>query len=458
MKKILALIIVLLTPFLFSQQNGIGFEFDYSMFRFDSSSNYLEIYYSFSQSSLAVHNADSKQCVEAILHIEIQDTASKQVFVNKDWKIKNEIIDSSEENKNKLLIGVIGFNLPKGFYKCYIGGVDLTNQNRKKYYTEYFRVIPFKTNLISISDIQFASKIIQDSQSSESIFYKNKLEVIPIPNSVFGESQPALFYYSEIYNLLKDSKDKILKLNTIVYDSKGKLFYNKIKSLVGNVDSRVEVGAINVHKFPTESYTLHLILFDSTTNFKVSSAKKFFVYNPSIIDTLTNTGTKSEVLSSQFGIMSIEECDNLFSKSKYISTSQEIQQYGKLSTLEGKREFLFNFWKARDTEISTQRNEYLSEYLQRINYVNQKYSTFKKEGWKTDRGRIYLMHGEPSEIERFPNQVDTKPYEIWHYNQIEGGVIFIFADITGFSEYTLVHSTLRGELRDDQWLRRIVTN
>ena len=47
-----------------------------------------------------------------------------------------------------------------------------------------------------------------------------------------------------------------------------------------------------------------------------------------------------------------------------------------------------------------------------------------KVGWKTDRGRVYVLYGEPSEIEKFPNQMDQKPYEIWHYNDIEGGVYF----------------------------------
>jgi len=76
---------------------------------------------------------------------------------------------------------------------------------------------------------------------------------------------------------------------------------------------------------------------------------------------------------------------------------------------------------------------------------------------KSDRGRIFIIYGEPSEIERYPNQVDTKPYEIWYYNELEGGVVFVFGDLTGFSDYTLLHSTLRGELRDDNWLRRITT-
>ena len=69
-----------------------------------------------------------------------------------------------------------------------------------------------------------------------------------------------------------------------------------------------------------------------------------------------------------------------------------------------------------------------------------------------------MLYGEPTEIERYPNQIDTRPYEIWHFTEMEGGVYFIFADITGFSDYTLVNSTKRGELRDDNWQRRIVVH
>jgi hypothetical protein len=95
------------------------------------------------------------------------------------------------------------------------------------------------------------------------------------------------------------------------------------------------------------------------------------------------------------------------------------------------------------------------EYLKRVEYSNQHFKALGKKGWRTDRGRVFLKYGEPSEIERFPNQIDTKPYEIWYYNEIEGGVIFIFADLTNFSDYQLIHSTSRGELRDDNWQRRI---
>ena len=94
-------------------------------------------------------------------------------------------------------------------------------------------------------------------------------------------------------------------------------------------------------------------------------------------------------------------------------------------------------------------------YMDRVNLCNERYSVINRAGMKTDRGRIYILYGEPDEIERYPNDIDKKPYEIWHYNRLEGGVYFIFGDVSGFSNYELLHSTKRGELRDDYWQRRI---
>jgi hypothetical protein len=77
------------------------------------------------------------------------------------------------------------------------------------------------------------------------------------------------------------------------------------------------------------------------------------------------------------------------------------------------------------------------------------------DGWRSDRGRVYILYAEPDEIERFPSSENAKPYEIWYYHQIEGSVQFIFVDRTGFGNYRLVHSTKRGELQDEEWERNL---
>ena len=51
--------------------------------------------------------------------------------------------------------------------------------------------------------------------------------------------------------------------------------------------------------------------------------------------------------------------------------------------------------------------------------------------------------------------MDMKPYEIWLYNDLQGGVSFDFADLYGFSDYLLLNSTARGEYKDDNWQSRI---
>ncbi len=162
-------------------------------------------------------------------------------------------------------------------------------------------------------------------------------------------------------------------------------------------------------------------------------------------------------MSSEYGVLLEEECDDLFLKSKIIATFNEIDQYEKLDSLSSKREFLFQFWNKRDDIPATSVNEFKRVFLSRIEVANERFRTISSSGYKTDRGRIYTRLGDPDEIDRFPNETNSKPYEIWYYHQIEGGVYFVFGDYTGFSYYELLHSTMRGELYDPNWGRRLST-
>jgi len=434
-------------------QQKLDFDFDYAQFAYDSSSNYIEFYYSFGQRGLAQTQTDSTILLEGILDIAITDTSTHSTVIDREWKIDHEIRDTSDMNKS--LVGIVSFILPAGGYNCVVSGRNFIDSSINRTYKEPIKIDPFIGNSISVSNIQIASKILQDSPNKNSIFYKNSFEIIPLPTSIFGENLPVLFHYFELYNLQNVNNHFPLKLNTLVYNSREDIFYHKSKNLTKTTDSRVEVGTIPVNKFPTDSYTLSVSLIDSVGNYGVSSSKKFYVLNPSVEINDSIYSQITNVFATHFGAMAEEELDDLFKKSKYIATHQEIDQYNSLTGKEGKQKFLYEFWSARDTEPSTARNESYLEYLKRIEKCNQQFGALGKKGWETDRGRIFLKYGEPSEIERFPNQIDSKPYEMWHYNEIEGGVIFIFADLTNFSDYQLIHSTARGELRDDYWERRI---
>ncbi len=452
MKYLSLLLYVLLTNSIYSQAN-LEFEFDYAQFGYDTTSNYVEFYYSFNQASMNVIHTDTLDYTQGILHITIKDTATGAFIVDQDWLISP--IENDSLNLNKSLVGVIGFVIGEGVYYCKLSGADAQDSLKTKTIDCYLRINPFLKLTAAMSDLQLASNIIPQSTNESSIFYKNTYEITPMPAAIFGKNQPVLFYYAELYNLADEMSSNILKLDQLVYSSRDQLVIIKSKQIDRKVDSRVEVGTVMAYKLPTDTYTLILTLVDSAANRGVSSSKKFFVYNPGVAYVDTFTQQTSSVLSTAFGVMSEEELDDLFSKAKYIATRSEEDQYDLLTNLEGKRMFIFNFWEVRNNDpLVSETYSYLA-YIERVKESNAKYSAMGKKGWKTDRGRIYIMYGEPSEIERYPNQVQTRPYEIWSYYDIEGGVRFVFGDITGFADYQLLHSTKRGELLDQYWQRRI---
>lgn len=431
----------------------ISFEFDYAQFGYDSLSNYVEFYYSFNQLGLTYVDTDTTDFVQGMLQIEINDSVTSNNIISKHWIISNEITDSA--NLDRSLIGMIGFVIDKGSYIVNVTGSDANNPLNKKTISEKIFVEPFLSLNSALSDVQLASNIVPNSENTSSIFYKNTFEVTPLPASVGGEMQPVMFYYTELYNLKVGPQGTEMRLDEMIINSRGQLVSSKSKKINKSVDTRVEVGIVKAYKLPTDTYTLLLNLIDSVANYGVSSSKRFFVYNPSVVPTDTFQTTVSPVLSTTFGAMSEEEIDDLFEKSKYIATVPEMDKYKALSTEDAKREFIYNFWKARDEDPSDDRNENYLNYTKRVNESNAKFSALGKQGWKTDRGRVFIVYGEPSEIERHPSETAARPYEIWKYESLEGGVEFIFGDLTGFNDYQLIHSTKRGELRDDYWQRRI---
>lgn len=109
-----------------------------------------------------------------------------------------------------------------------------------------------------------------------------------------------------------------------------------------------------------------------------------------------------------------------------------------------------DFWGRRPLGLK-------EEYLNRISYANTALHTMGREGFKTDRGRVYIMYGPPDDYDRHPNDPDSRPFEIWTYHSIQGGVIFVFVLRQTGGDYELVHSTHRNELHDDNWMRFALT-
>jgi GWxTD domain-containing protein len=86
----------------------------------------------------------------------------------------------------------------------------------------------------------------------------------------------------------------------------------------------------------------------------------------------------------------------------YIITSEERSAFKHLKTDEEREQFIESFWLRRDPTPDTIDNEYKDDHFQRIAYANEHFAS-GIPGWKTDRGRIYIMYGKPDEIESHPS-------------------------------------------------------
>ena len=96
---------------------------------------------------------------------------------------------------------------------------------------------------------------------------------------------------------------------------------------------------------------------------------------------------------------------------------------------------LFNYWKRFDPTPETSFNELMNEYYSRIDYTLKHFSSLSgKRGFDTDRGKIFILYGKPSELERTSNQFG-KVVETWIYKNPERK--FLFIDETGTGEYQL---------------------
>ena len=139
----------------------------------------------------------------------------------------------------------------------------------------------------------------------------------------------------------------------------------------------------------------------------------------------------------------------------YIITDDERKAFKKLQTDEEREAFIEEFWRRRDPDPDTDENEFKEEYYERVAYSNEHFAS-GIPGWKTDRGRIWIMYGKPDERETHPmggsydrpsneggGSTTTYPFETWFYRYLAGvgsGVEIEFVDPTGSGEYRIARN------------------
>jgi len=124
--------------------------------------------------------------------------------------------------------------------------------------------------------------------------------------------------------------------------------------------------------------------------------------------------------------------DWLDKDARWIITDEERAAFKALSNDEERDNFIEQFWLRRDPTPDTVENEFKEEHYRRVEYANEHFAS-GVQGWRTDRGRTYIVFGPPDSIDSHPSggtynrtpeegggTTSTYPFETWRYRYLEG--------------------------------------
>jgi GWxTD domain-containing protein len=138
------------------------------------------------------------------------------------------------------------------------------------------------------------------------------------------------------------------------------------------------------------------------------------------------------------------EHQEFYNYAQYFFTKNERKIFRHLTTDEARERFINNFWEIRDPNPYTDVNEFKLEIEGRYEYVCKYLKEGPIPGWKTDRGRIYILLGPPSEwAEDHYNRGNVLQ---WYYN--EYNVYIRFYDLRGTGIYQMDLTTVSLALLD----------
>lgn len=166
------------------------------------------------------------------------------------------------------------------------------------------------------------------------------------------------------------------------------------------------------------------------------------------------------------------EADSSSCSLRYILNQEEQADFIKMKDESARQKFAENYWKKFDPYRPDSLNELREEFEERIHLANLKFRMPEKRGWRTDRGRIWIIYGQPQEIIMAPmstsllsdpkNASSLGDFEIWYYDKTKGKsevpselagldngrMFFLFSRESGNAEYVQIFSTELGEMVD----------
>ena len=458
-----ALLLVFPNSLLAQNELPVNIDVDHASFAYGDNQSLVEFYLAIDAASLEFADGDEGFAARLPVHLEMVTASTagiEQATEDVVWAdtslLQFAVQDTSEISSGQHFIHQIRAAVRPGEYELRLTVPSSEERGRSEVQLRRDVFVPDypSDGEAALSDVTLASEIVQlDDRNSP--FYKNGLVIRPNANLLYGQGLSRLFYYAEAYGTeAVAGSDGEYTLYTYIAEA------NRPQPVAG-LQKRLQrearapdviVGHFDLESLPSGSYFLRLALLNEDNESVVEQSRKFFVDNPGV-EREQAPAVEMDFETSPYAGMSEEEVEQALAHIAIIANDTERRRVGGLDDLDAKRRFLMDFWEKRDDSPTTPVNEFKEEFYRRVQYANDRYSSNRRPGWETDRGRTVVKYGFPSQIEPHLYDRDTAPHEIWTYNSIpgEGQAMFVFADLNGFGEFELLHSSVPGERSIPNW-------
>jgi GWxTD domain-containing protein len=332
------------------------------------------------------------------------------------------------------------FTVPAGRYLVETSVTDSASGRvvRSSLEIEAFRDRPFASDLVVSAAIRPAadSAVPAAGEMRLGAFF-----MAAHPEPVLTPAQSHLFYYVELY----PGRPADVAVRARVRTADGRSLIATQPEAVRIDSAGIAASGVELAGLPPGSYRLDLELElegPRSAPFRMAG----FDTESKIAEAV---GTRE---ADVFARYTEQQLDELYRPLVHIQERGERGVYEGLS-IEGKRNYLRQFWARRDPTPATPGNEAQDDYYRMIDKANDEFregGAGDVPGWRTDRGRIFIRYGAPDEVLRRPAAGPTRPYEVWKYTHGRARK-FVFYDETGLGHYALIYTDERREPSRADW-------
>lgn len=432
----------------------------FSQFMTDEQDTYLEMYFNIAASSLDYAKTSTGN-LQGGIEVTVQILQDSNIVAADRFRILSPAFQDTS-SISRFLLHQQRFTLAPGEYTVKLDITDI-NEPEEKYSFSPTISLNLKENQVAATDVLFLESYGPATKGSS--YSRSGYDIIPIITSgsyFFPEGEDKLSFYLELYNLdqkLGENQPYLLKY--YLEDAETERPLNQFASFSKKTTTTVQpvLASFNIAELPTGEYNLAVEVLDKEAN-QVLGTKTFF-YRRNKTQQVVEGNFESRSITNTF-VDNLGNLDSIYRFVEYlypISTEREqLLQEGLLAQGDEQllKRYFLAFWQEKSPLQPQQ--EWL-DYYKKVRYVNDEFGTGMRAGYRSDRGRVYLVYGKPDLIEQRAMEPNLPPYAVWQYNRVntpfalsQTNIMFVFGEFDpSTQEYQLFHSTAYGEIQNRDW-------